>query len=268
MRDIDIEEAKCIQLDIMQDIHDFCTRHGLRYTLGYGALLGAVRHGGFIPWDDDIDILMLREDYERFIATYNDGHSECLRVHSLRNDNEYGLPFAKVEDKRTLSVEKGANKPLGVSVDIFPVDPLYPTLEESEACMDRLNLIRTIYRGRMLRPTPLNSKAKRIAIRILNFLTAPFSLHGLAQWYEQKCRCGIPGAAYVAVTVSGYGRREILPAGIFADYTPIRFEDREFIAVSDTDAYLSRVYGDYMTPPPSDKRHSPHTHISIHWIDE
>ncbi|MCM1336903.1 MAG: LicD family protein [Candidatus Amulumruptor caecigallinarius] len=267
MKEIDIEESKLIQLDIMQDIHDFCQARGIRYALGYGTLLGAVRHGGFIPWDDDIDILMPRVDYERFVAEYNDGHSSRYRLHSLADDPSYGLPFAKVEDSRTLLVEKVGGEPMGIAIDVFPVDPLKETQQQSEAYFKKVLRARNLYKGKMLRPTPLNSTAKKIAIKLLNILTAPLSLPAVARWYERKCRKGTPGAPFAAVTVWGYGLREIMPSALFEKFKPIKFEDREFITLADTDGYLSRLYGDYMTPPPPDKRHSPHTHLSTCWRD-
>ena len=70
MRQIDLEEKKKIQLEILDSIHSFCLHNDIKYSLGYGSLLGAVRHGGFIPWDDDIDIIMLRDDYTRFESLF------------------------------------------------------------------------------------------------------------------------------------------------------------------------------------------------------
>ncbi len=265
MREISIEESKQIQLEILQDIHDFCTAHAIRYAICSGTLLGAVRHGGFIPWDDDIDILMLREDYERFVRAYNDGHNDHLRLHSLLDDPDYALPYAKVEDNRTLLVEQTAVKPMGIAVDVFPIDPLKDTLSESEAFMDQLLRARLILQGKLLRPTPLNSTAKKIAIKLLNILTAPLPLTTVTRWYERKCRRGKPGANFRAITVWGYGRREIMPAELYDNLTPIRFEGREFMSFADTHTYLTRLYGDYMTPPPEDKRHSPHTNLLICW---
>lgn len=265
MKEISIEESKQIQLEILQDIHDFCTAHDIRYAICSGTLLGAVRHGGFIPWDDDIDIQMLREDYERFVRTYNDGHNDHLRLHSLLDDPDYALPYAKVEDNRTLLVEQTATKPMGIAVDVFPIDPLKDTLSESEAYMDRLLRARLLLMGKLLRPTPLNSTAKKIAIKTLNILTSPLPITKVMKWYEHKCRQGKPDARYKAITVWGYGRREIMPAEIYDNLAPIRFEGREFMSFADTDTYLTRLYGDYMTPPPPDKRHSPHTNLLICW---
>ena len=72
MKEIKSDEMRNVQLDILQKVHDFCMSHGIRYTLAFGSLLGAVRHGGYIPWDDDIDIAMLRPDYERFRKEFKD----------------------------------------------------------------------------------------------------------------------------------------------------------------------------------------------------
>lgn len=104
MKHIDIDELKQIQFDILVAVHDFCVEHDLKYTLAFGTLLGAVRHKGYIPWDDDIDIAMCRKDYDFFVSHFN-GTSDFYKVYDIRTDEDYVYGFAKVADTRTVLVE-------------------------------------------------------------------------------------------------------------------------------------------------------------------
>lgn len=117
MKEIDVDELKHIQLDMLKDVHAFCVNNNIKYSLAYGTLLGAVRHRGYIPWDDDIDIMMLREDYNRFVHSYD---NDIYRIEDLSTDPDYELPYAKVEDVRTVMKEfVNGSSSSGVYIDIF-----------------------------------------------------------------------------------------------------------------------------------------------------
>ena len=122
MKRVTPEELKRIQLDLLQKTADFCEQNGLRYFLCGGTLIGAVRHKGYIPWDDDIDIAMPRPDYDRFINTFNK-QENYYQVVSRENNHAYSYAFAKVYDNRTILQElhyKGST--FGVYIDILPAD--------------------------------------------------------------------------------------------------------------------------------------------------
>ena len=119
------------QLEILKEIDRICQKHHIEYWLDGGSLLGAVRHGGFIPWDDDIDLLMPRADYDRLTDEFNDAAPAGLRLHCLASDNSYAAVYAKIEDTSTVLVEKSSTKPIGVNIDIFPIDPLFDSHIES-----------------------------------------------------------------------------------------------------------------------------------------
>ena len=127
-------EFRIHMMDILQDMQRFCEEKGLRYYLSYGSLLGAVRHKGFIPWDDDIDIWMPRPDYERFCKEYDHPHYKVL---SAWTDKDYPLDFAKVHDIRTKVVEEGGDGDWGVFVDIFILDGIHSP-EEGVRMMKRV----------------------------------------------------------------------------------------------------------------------------------
>lgn len=120
-KEIMLEELREIQLQMMDKIHEFCESHNIRYSLGGGTLLGAVRHKGYIPWDDDIDIMLPRPDYDRFIREFEGAYKD-LNIQHLGNDDTCCIPFAKVYDNRTVLIEKHQRS--GVYIDVFPVDGL------------------------------------------------------------------------------------------------------------------------------------------------
>ena len=123
MRKIDEDELKSIELDILKDVANFCDENGLRYYLCGGTLLGAIRHKGFIPWDDDIDIIMPRPDYIKFAELYNKRDSP-YRTDSLLTDKNWTSAFAEVQDTRTIKIYSDFSLPQerGVSIDLFPID--------------------------------------------------------------------------------------------------------------------------------------------------
>ena len=132
-------EIKSLQMEILCSIHNFCVNNNIRYSLAYGTLLGAIRHKGYIPWDDDVDILMPRPDYEKFLKLYP-GYNKNHTVQTYINDDSYYLAFAKVYDNRTELIVFPTRT--GVFVDIFPVDGLPDSVELSRRYYkDKLKLI-------------------------------------------------------------------------------------------------------------------------------
>ena len=124
MRKLSSDEIKRIELSIMKELDRICREHGLTYSLAYGTALGAVRHGGFIPWDDDIDIVMPRPDYERLLSLFKNGLKCLYKLVSYRDGSSI-YQFAKLIDENTSSYETfvGRDHATGLWVDIFPIEP-------------------------------------------------------------------------------------------------------------------------------------------------
>lgn len=264
MKEIDSKELRRLQLDILQRVHEFCMSHGIRYSLAYGTLLGAVRHGGYIPWDDDIDIAMLRPDYERFRKEFKDG---IYHFCDCRDDKEYNNGFGKVEDTRTLVVEGGNTKNIGVNIDVFPIDDLYDSFEDSR------RYDRSFYFNRFVRLVKARQFSiikkwwKKPEVFLLKILFLPFGFHSLVLKDVIKAKSHVaPLSKYVGlVTDIVFGSQGVIERYIWSEFKPILFEGKEYMGVKDTDAYLRHEYGDYMKLPSKEQQVPKHDFYAIYW---
>ena len=266
MKLLDLQETKKMQLDILQSIHDCCVKNGIKYSICGGTLIGAIRHKGFIPWDDDIDIFLLREEYNKLIKVFNDDKGRYV-LHCLENDPNYNYPFAKVEDNRTYVAEKTTAYRIGVYIDVFPVDNCFDTEEESLAYIKGAKIHQTLFKGKLVIPGKMNSFITKLKIYVVKILASFYSLRRLAEKLTSYSTGGKSNSKYVATMVSVYVIKELQLRSNFSSFVKLRFEDREFQAIKEYDKYLTQVYGDYMQFPPESKRHSPHTIDGIYLKD-
>lgn len=264
MKEIKYDELRVVQLDILQNVHNFCIAHDIKYTLAYGTLLGAVRHGGYIPWDDDIDIAMLRPDYERFMQEYKD---EVYKFTECRLDKDVHIGFGKVEDTRTLVIEGGNTKNLGVTIDVFPIDDLCDTYEDSVKYFRSFKWNWLIRKVKYRELSIVKTISKKIAVGLLKVVCIPFSVHSLTlKNVERALKHSNPHSKYVGLIcdVNVY-ESEIMKRTIWSEYQTVSFEGKTFVAVKDTDGYLRSLYGDYMKLPPKEQQVPKHDFEAIYW---
>lgn len=254
MRHITTDELKKIQIEILDDIVSFCEEHGLRYCLAYGTLLGALRHRGYIPWDDDIDIHMPRPDYERFIALYNrrDGIN---RVVTHEQERKYHVPFAKVYRKGTIVNEFFYKQSVfGVYVDIFPLDGIKKKRQAFWCGQGiRFMYIKTsIFNNRQ-------SLTRKLRLMVTKLILSPFSSHFILTLIKKiSTRYSYEQCDKVCSFGSRSCIREILPRTVFDEYITLTFEGKQYRAPKGYDTYLKQKYGDYMQLPPPEARVSTH----------
>ena len=237
MKEISDQELKRIELDILKVIHQFCKENGVDYYLCGGTLLGAVRHGGFIPWDDDIDIYMPRPDYERFISCFKE---ENYRVLTFRSTRGYPLPFVKVCDCRTVLREKlGPDIPeCGVFVDVFPLDGLSNEMEKASR-IHRVNRFLLYLLGL--------AGSKRQKVHNLKSLCKKIISYMLPQWWilwaidTFSKRYSFSDSEFVGVAFGFYGDRETHKKAIFSESIDIEFEGMKFCAPKEMDKYLNTL---------------------------
>lgn len=249
MRQItDIHELRQLQMGILDHVHQFCEAHHITYFLSSGSLLGAVRHGGYIPWDDDIDIYMQRSEYNRLLSAFpNDGHYRLL---APAKEPHYFYTFAKVVDTRTLMVEdETEGYEVGVYMDIFPIDYVPDDPEERLRLFKRKKLLYKIRRCKISRSNPLHS---RLAYWFYKML--PVSVGFLTRRIHQLIVCEQPSRYACNMTEAGPHIKHCFPAEDMASTVDIKFEDRIYKTMAGYRDYLACTYGDYMTLPPEDQR--------------
>lgn len=247
---------------------DFLERHNLRYIACGGTVLGAVRHKNFIPWDDDIDIYLPRADHERLLDLKDEMRKEGFDVLSLR-DKGYYLPFAKVSDMNTTLLEQ-AEFPfvMGIYVDLFALDNFSGTDEEITAIQRRslkkfynyqksVNHSKTCDWWRDALKGHLGDAVEKLQI----MLSRPFRKLLLRRFLNyQRWYSSFDGDKTVCVT-QWAGR--IFKREWFEDVIDYPFADTTVKIPRDYDGYLRCLYGDYMTLPPVEQRHSEHNHLIL-----
>lgn len=263
MKKIDIEELKSIQLETLNDIHNFCVTNQIKYWLAYGTLIGAIRHNGYIPWDDDIDIAMPREDYEKFIKSYKNKNSV---VYSCSNNKDYILHFAKVYDTRTILNEyANMNIETGVYVDVFPIDNIPDSKEQQDQLCRKISFYRHVL---FLKKNHIlgygRNFFKTIAFAICKIIVWPVSAHSIAIKINNLLQ-----AYRTENTNYGSCMTDALICKIKKPYQVQlhKFEDYLFYIPNCYDEWLTDNYGDYMTPPLESERKSTHI-FEAWWKDE
>lgn len=259
---ISLAEMRSIQLDILKVVHDFCVKEGIRYSLGGGSLLGAIRHHGYIPWDDDIDIMMPRPDYDRFVKSFEGFHSIC-QIQTCFNDDTYFYPFAKVFDNRTVAQEMLVRT--GVFIDVCPIDGL-PDRDSTEMYLKELT--RIIYKELYYSAKTYKIREGNKALLFLKYLVKRCMVPN-----RKKCLSDLNSLVYsYDFNISEYaggicgrnGMREHMPASVFKEYIPIRFEGIDFMAIKEYDFYLKSLYNEYMKLPPEEER-TAHHNLNVYW---
>ena len=264
IKPIPAKELRNIQYNILLELDNLCKQLNIRYSLCGGSLLGAVRHKAFIPWDDDIDIIMPRPDYDALIA-YCRENETSFRLISHENEREYGYLFAKATAKNTVITDEncGSDKlSYGVYVDIFPVDALGDTVEEAHRLFKKTDILRNILIAKNWKRF-FRSKTRSIVyepVRLAFFILSRFfSKKSLISRIEKQYSKPFGSTEYCACVCGSYRSKEILPTSVYEEYTQLEFEGRSFMALKNYDAYLTAIYGDYMTLPPKEKQVSHHS---------
>lgn len=258
MKELNVEEVKTIQLEILKYVADFCEQNRLRYWLDSGTLLGAVRHHGYIPWDDDIDIAMFREDYDRFAKLFNAAGSR-YRFVSLETDPSFYCPFGKVFDTETVLCEPDENgHRSSINIDLFPHD----NAPDSDALLRRQyqrrdrykifnGLRKACYRDH---GNPIKKVILKTAFAVTHLFPETFFLRKMVK--NAKKHAGDPTKRIG--NFLDFSEHMVVEKKLIDPFVTVDFEGQSFYAPGDWDAYLTAIYGDYMRLPPEEQRVSHH----------
>lgn len=254
-----LKTLKNLELDMLRAFVEACSKLSLRYYLVGGTLLGAVRHQGFIPWDDDIDVAMPRADYEIFLREGQKYLPQQYFVQCLNTDPAYAMNFAKIRDSRTTFVEYAVRKyPMnhGVFIDIFPLD-YYPEGEKDQKKMDFQQKIFKS-RTRSAVEVPKESRHSFPVELGLNTFAAlaclPYPRFHKALEAREKLHKSVPPSEKWANYCGAWGKKEIMPAAWYGEGVELTFEGLTVMGPEHWDKWLTQVYGNYMQLPPVEKR--------------
>lgn len=261
MKELSLNELKEIELETLKMFHAFCVEHNIRYFLAFGTLLGAIRYKKFIPWDDDVDLLIPREDYDRLLTLFQD--NEKYKLYSFERNPEYHFPFAKLCDMTTRKVETeypDSKVEMGVELDLFPLDHFDNDIEVARQEARRIKgyMVRLGY-TKVARPhtkNPLKFVAWSIILGYNKLLGGRYFVKKIIKECRKEEQ---QGSAYMGAKVwCIWGERGIIPAEVFSEAIEIEFEGEKFFAPKDYDTYLTCMYGDYLPEPPPEKRKTHH----------
>lgn len=263
VREIGLKEIQAIELEILECIAGICEKHGLRYYLVGGTLLGAVRHGGFIPWDDDIDISMPREDFDRLKELCKTELPLHYRYVDYKVDWRIPYHSAKVIDTRTIVVEDVRRADyqveLGLFVDIFPLDGVPRGRIRWILHYGQIAILRKLLTTNAAAQRSDRSVIKGIVIRLVQAVLGERAVKRLhARLDRLMRRYRVDESEELCNYAGAWGVRERFPREWLGERQALEFEGRRFRVVRDYDAYLRHIYGDYMTPPPPERRRSHH----------
>ena len=251
----DLRKMQLTMLDILKYIDRFCRDNHIRYSLSGGTLLGAVRHDGFIPWDDDLDICMLRSEYDRFIELWkNSEHGEYL-IQTKESAPKYTQSFAKIRKDHTTFYQKGeipGDYHMGVFVDIFPIDRIPDGFIKK--FIFYWQVIRYQIYVREFIPPNTNFVVKG-ALKIVYSITSPEIRKTRRKKLLERITKNNSDTSLRLVGIDTLSTmKKSFSADLLDSYTKIKFEDERFPCFSNWNEYLTKFYGDYMTLPPKEQR--------------
>lgn len=262
MKELSLQEVKDIELDILIHFNEFCKSNNIRYFLAFGTLLGAVRYHGFIPWDDDVDVLVPREDYNRLISLFQD--DDKYRLYAFERNGEYRFPFAKLTNCKTRLIElayPNNGVDLGVSIDVFPLDYWHDDYKLAQKEVKKIARDVSFLGWTKANKIEIKNPIRFVIWKlIIAFCKLQGSGHYIKKITNRSTKYNKVGSVFAGAKVWPiWGERCIIPAEVFTDCVDIEFEGEMFPAPIGYDTYLTCLYGDYMPEPPVEKRKTHHS---------
>lgn len=260
MGKIEIDELRKLQVEMLNYIDMFCKKNNLNYSLCGGTLLGAVRHKGYIPWDDDIDIFMPRNDYEKFIELQNKEFGKYKIINPFTTKGCF-IPFSKFINTETVLIENNDRKliDLGVYIDIFPIDGLPNNEKTRQKYWNFIKKVKRLNTCVYEKTIIGESFCKRLFRKIVFYAFAVLDKSIVAKYInKQAMKYKIEDSDFVACSVFGYGQKEEMSKTAIETFIDLDFEQLKFKSIAGYETYLSNVYGNYMELPPLEKRVAKH----------
>lgn len=266
MQELTLGEIQKYSLEVLLHVHDFCVAHHIDYSLAYGTLIGAVRHKGFIPWDDDIDIIMTRDNFDRFVQEYQS--SDAFMLVSPQDKNSF-IAFARVCDMKNTQIVTRipwSKYTTGVWVDIFPMDSISDNEEKHKKRWRKLNreyVVTSVARGAKANPFNHDNWSKSnslIWLKKVIFMNGWFVRTAIRMFVKRITSSKYVDSSHCAqlACCDEYGYYEKKD---FEEYTTLEFEGHQLCVIRAYDKVLRMLYGDYMQLPPEKDRKPKQSHF-------
>ena len=259
----ELRKAQLLMLKILKEVHRICEENNIKYFLSDGTLIGAVRHNGFIPWDDELDIGMLREEYEKFCKIAPEKLGEEFVLQTTETDPGYGLQFGKVMLKDTVWLESlVANTKrnyTGIYIDVFPYDKIPSGKFAQYVIRNRYRFVNGLISIKLNYISVKNVRGffRKLFFFYKIFLSRIFSLKKLIDVRDKLCKKYVHKDKNIIVTKYGgsfYNNQNTLQA--YSNYKLNDFEDMKFYIPTEYNDILTNLYGDYMILPAEEARNN------------
>lgn len=270
MKQLTIREIQLVGDEILQAFHAFCKENKIKYSLCGGSLIGAIRHKGFIPWDDDVDIFMPRPEYDKFVRLFQD--SEKYKLFTVERNNSY-LPFARLcEMTQTITYPYTywTSEVTGVCIDIFPIDGIKETedeykqnravkLKKLDNLMFQLRGVKTPFKTASSLTRFLKLLGKKVLYGLYDYDKYMADYQKLMKGdYENNDNCG-----QLSCPVTIY--KEYQPKSWFEETIEVEFEGHKACVIAEYDKHLRHIFGNYMQLPPVEKQVPKHSEHVTYW---
>ena len=250
-----LDQIHEVELEIMDEFVRICQKHNLQYFLTGGTMLGAIRHKGFIPWDDDIDVGMTRKDYELFIKYAKEELDTKYFLDCHETNKEYYLPFAKIKKNNTIFDEEDShhlNNHKGIFIDIIP----FENAKNSDSINQKIQaiIVRNITETMFYKKKIRKLNKTRHPILTLAFSIIPnYELMKLQKYISMINKDD--NSEYMVALAGTYAyQKETMPRNVFLPTKKTKFENKEYLGMNKPEEYLTKIFGNYMELPPKEKR--------------
>ncbi len=251
-------------VDILKWFHEFCVNNGITYYVLGGTMLGAVRHKGFIPWDDDIDVGLPRGDYEKLITIMNDKvFEEKFVLEQPLKNKDFIYPYCKIYDTTTTLVENAKVKiKRGIYIDVFPLDGIGNSREEVRDNYKKIKNLNTLITLKVVGFRKGRKLYKNIGVAL--FRLVPLNAGKMLAKLVKKCsQYSYDDCVYCGNLLGNWGEREIVPQEVMGKPTLYEFENIKVYGAEKPDEYLTSLYGDWRKLPPKEKQVTHHDYLEL-----